>query len=179
MADFKQAADIALRNEDYNLSGVVTPDPTRADPKAIARFGINSAAHPKAVADGFFEMSHDAALQYAEDIIKYDYFAPLNGYNIREQSIANKLTDLAVNCGTDRAARVAQIAVNSVLKAGQNAVTVDGKIGPKTTDAINASDGAVLLEAIKAQGRRYYALVVEANTEDAKFENGWLARVNR
>jgi lysozyme family protein len=179
MAEFHKAADFVLKNEDPTLEGKVTPDPTRDDPKAVARFGVNSAKHPEAVTDGFFEMGHDAALQYAEDIFKYDYFNIVRGYAIVDQGIANKLCDLAFNCGAIEATKIVQRALNSILIHLVPVLDVDGLPGARTIGTINACEPERLLPAIKSYAKDFYTSLAAREPWHEKDLQGWLKRVER
>jgi lysozyme family protein len=172
VADVQAAFMNTMSWEDPQLEGKVVPDPTKADPSAVSRFGVNSAAHPQAVRDGFYEMSRDAALQYAEDVYKYDYFQPVNGYGIVSQIIANKFADLAFN----ESPRQATLIVQRALKFADR--NIDGVVGTFTLAAINAADPNVLLVSIKAKAKDFYVEVVSKNPEKAADLPEWLRRVN-
>lgn len=177
MGDFRQACDFVLHNEDPEMTGKVVPDPTSDDPKAVARFGVNSARHPEAVREGFFEMKTAAALQYAEDVFKYDYFNRIGGYQIVNQSIANKFADLAFNEGPEEATKIVQRAVNILLLAGERPLDVDGKTGPHTMVLINGLVPAQLLSAVKMEATAFYKLIASRDPAKEKYLAGWLRRV--
>src|SRR6185312_10015440 len=111
MASPEIAFKLTMLNEDRTLSGRITPDPARGDDKALARFGVNSAAHPKAVTDGLYRKNPDGtpwmpngtAYLYAADVFKYEYFSKIGGYQIKDQSIANKYVDIAFEAGVGEA----------------------------------------------------------------------------
>src|ERR1700674_650228 len=165
--------------EDPGESGIIVSDPTLADPSARSRLGINSAAHPEAIVDGFYDMDRAAAITWAEDCFKYKYFSQLFGYMIRDQKIGNKLVDLSFNEGVaghkSEAVRIAQRAVNTMASTP---LVVDGTIGPKTLDAINLAEPVQLLVAIKAKATDFYVGLVAQHPSMQKYLNGWLARVN-
>lgn len=71
MATYDPAFDYMIRNEDYSLSGVITPEPGGAK----ARLGINSAANPQAIVDGFYEMPLNDAIAYAKALYQKNYWA--------------------------------------------------------------------------------------------------------
>jgi lysozyme family protein len=150
MADVKLCFAYTLHFEDATLEGKVVPDPSKKDAAAVSRFGINSASHPEAVRDGFYEMSRDAALQYAEDVFKFDYFNLCGAYNIEDQDIADKFCDLAFNEGTHEASKLVQQALGFTGKQ------VDGLAGARTIAAINAADSALLMASIKNQAKAFY-----------------------
>lgn len=171
MADFDTAFNYMMDNEDRQRSGVVTSDPTADDPKAIARFGINSAAHPEAVAEGFYNLPSAQALLWAEGLYKCYYWLPIKGYKIICQDIANKYFDLGVNEGCAEATKIIQRASNQVLKlyvSGYLPVTVDGICGPETLTALNQANPEELLPAIKAFATQFY--------KDVAFREKWPTR---
>lgn len=157
MADPAKCFAYSMSFEDSRLEGKVVRDPTRKDPKAVARFGINSAAHPEAVRDGFYDMDHDAALQYADNVYKYDYFNLCGAYNIEDQDIANKFCDLAYNEGTKEATKLVQQALGFQDKQ------IDGIAGSRTVAAINAADPVELMSAIKQQAKDFYVALAASD----------------
>jgi lysozyme family protein len=175
VADLIQSFNYTMKFEDASLSGKITPDPSRSDPNAVARFGINSASNPQAIKDGFYDMGTAAALSYAQDVFKYDYFSPIGGYQISDQNVCNKVADLAFNEGCAQAIKIVQRALNVVV-AGP--IAIDGKVGQQTLDAINAADSAELLMAIKSKAKDFYVALASANPSDIKDLDGWIARVN-
>lgn len=162
MSDFDKAFNYMMDNEDAGRTGVITSDPTHDDPNALARFGINSAAHPELIPGGYFDASKvpsPAALLTAEDTYKYCYFVPIGGYSIVCQDIANKFFDLAVNSGTEEATKIVQRACNQVLHKvaiGYMPLTIDGVCGAQTREAINACAPEELLPVIKAYASDFY-----------------------
>ena len=95
MATYEPAFDYMIRNEDYFLSGVITSEPGGAK----ERLGINSAANPQAVIDGFYRMPLNDAIAYVKVYYQKNYWAP-HGFNaVNNQQIATKLFDIAVNTG--------------------------------------------------------------------------------
>lgn len=156
MSDYGTAFSYMMKNEDPALSGVITMDPTHDCPEAYARFGINSAAHPEAMAEGFYQMPVDKALEYAASLYKYRYWVPIGGYQIIVQDIANKFFDLAVNSGPVEATKLVQRAVNVLLGNLTLGLAVDGHCGDKTISAINAARPEELLPAIKGYAVQFY-----------------------
>lgn len=166
-----------LAHEDSTLSGKVTPDPTKNDSSAVSRFGVNSASHPEAVKEGFFEMSRDAALQYAEDIFKFDYFNMVGGSNIAEQDICNKLCDLAFNMGVHQACEVMQQALADV-EDWDPAVVIDGICGSRTVALINATPSDKLMDSVKQRAREFYMALAADHPSMKPNLQGWLNRVD-
>jgi len=185
MADFRKACDYVLRHEDSTLSGVIVPDPTEKDPTAVARFGVNSAAHPELVALKFFDkkdgtpsMDATSALAIAEDCFKYDYFMYLGGYAIDDQDVANKFSDLAFEAGVKEASEIVQRAVNSVTgNPAPIGLTIDGIPGARTIAAMNACEPERLLPAIKEQGKIFFEGLVASGRRPAKDLDPWIKRL--
>jgi hypothetical protein len=175
VADLAQSFNYTMKFEDPSLSGKVTPDPSKLDPRAVARFGINSAAHPEAVRENFYDMNRDDALEYAQNVFKYSYFSPCCGYEIKDQSVCNKLVDLAFNEGKIQAVKIIQRALNYVMSGP---FTVDGAVGTRTLNGINQCDPVELLAAIKEKARDFYVTLACVNPEDRKDLNDWLVRAD-
>jgi len=103
------------------------------------------------------------------------YFWDQPGYDlIKDQNLATKVMDIAVNCGEARSERMLQLAAN-VLGAK---VQVDGNMGPKTLVAVNALDAKKLIVALKDEQVKYYQQIVANRPLNAKFLPGWLKRAN-
>jgi lysozyme family protein len=178
MANFESAFTATLRHEDSQLLGVVTKDPTAKNPAAVARFGVNSGAHPNAVSDGFYTMDRDKALQYAADLYKYEYFTAIGGYQINDQSIANKYFDLAVNSGIREATEIVQRACNALFGSLEIGLSVDGCCGQKTIDAINKFSPADLMLNIKLQGAKFYREWAFKENKPQRLVDQLIARLN-
>lgn len=176
MALFEPALTATLKHEDPQLSGIITKDPSRDHPDAVARFGINSGAWPKALTEGFYTMDRDAALIWASNFYKYNFFSPIGGYQITDQSIANKYFDMAVNQGIPQATKIVQRAVNNLLTPLQIGLAVDGKAGQHTINGINMSMPSALLGAIREQAKDFYVELVAANSKLRPDLDGWLKR---
>jgi len=182
MADFRKAADFVLRNEDETLSGRVTPDPTDHDPRAVARFGVNSQWHPELIACGFYDESKvtcQQALWMAEDVFKLRYFGAIRGYSIIPQDIANKWADLAFNEGPEQATKIVQRAVNYVLPNMQPRLQIDGLVGDQTIGRVNAAEPERLLPTIKEQAKNFYLGAASTNARIKSDLKGLLLRVEK
>src|SRR5271170_5795388 len=134
-----------MSDEDATLSGKAVTDNNGGQ----VRFGVNSKAHPEAVEAGFYTMLREAALIYAEDLFKYDYWSMILGYAIQEQIIASKIANLAFNCGPPAANKILQRAVNS-LRAANAQIAADGICGDLTIAAVNTYLDDTDVEALYA-----------------------------
>lgn len=86
---------------------------------------------------------------------------------INDQTVANKIFDLAVNVGQVHAIKITQMSVG---------VTQDGVYGPATEAAINATSNGSLLPLIRANAELYHERIAQAFPQDAQFLNGWVRR---
>lgn len=111
MADFEPAFDFVMSHEDPHRSGKVTEDAG-----GRTRFGIAGKFHPE-LKEEFFSGPADEALKQAEEIMRRDYWQPMRLDEIRNQNVAAKIFDMAVNMGVHQAAVYAQRAANGMITA--------------------------------------------------------------
>jgi lysozyme family protein len=114
MSEFSPAFDFVMQHEDASRSGRVTEDAG-----GRTRFGIAQRFHPD-LPETFFTGPADAALKTAEAILRRDYWQPMRLSVLRDQKLANKLFDMAVNMGIHQAAIYAQCAVNALIIGEQS-----------------------------------------------------------
>lgn len=155
MANFDAAIPTVFKNE-----GGYVNDPN--DPGGETKFGISKRSYPNL---NISALTVDQAKAiYKRDYWRYD--------GIQDQAIATKVFDLAVNCGSNKAIRLLQQAINS---SGM-AIQVDGFLGLTTLMACNSVDPEVLLACLKIQAVAHYRSLVEAWPRLAKFLPGWTKR---
>ena len=161
MAFFNLAFPYTLAHE-----GGWSNDPD--DPGGATNYGITLAvAQRHGVAD-------EAALREiprhkVEEIYRADYWR-FDGF--KDQRVAGKVFDMAVNFGLAAAVTMLQ----QILNRWGSALAVDGICGPKTTAAVNLQDAGVLLGFLCAAAADRYRLIVARRPETAKFLKGWLRR---
>jgi hypothetical protein len=182
MADYEIAFRYLMDDEDRARTGAVVADPTSSDPKAVARFGINSHWCPEAVRENYYTMPHDEALEWAKGFYKCRYFAAILGYDIACQDIANKYFDLAVNEGVGEATKIVQRSCNQVIAPvmiGKLTLAVDGKPGQMTLATINKCAPEVLLPTIKAYAEQLYRDIGRKLKWSPELLKAMLKRANR
>ncbi len=105
-----------------------------------------------------------------------NFFWDRNRYEeIENQTIADKLFDLAVNCGASEANVFIQQAVNKI--PGISALLIiDGVIGQKTISAINLVDSARLYQNLIFEAYNYYHDIAKHGANKV-FLNGWVNRL--
>ncbi|XRX80741.1 type VI secretion system tip protein TssI/VgrG [Franconibacter pulveris 1160] len=113
--------------------------------------------------------------EQAETIYRKRYWDPSGFNNLRDPKLALMSYDWTITSGG--AGKQIQKLLNNEF--GQQLVT-DGKIGPKTIEAMNSvSDSAKLTSRIADIRKAYYEDLVVSNPKNAKFLTGWLNRVDR
>ncbi len=104
--------------------------------------------------------------------IFYNWFwVPMMANKIDSQAIAETFVDHGINAGIPRAVRLMQHVLNDYFYAG---LKVDGRMGPKTLAAVNASPERELFDAYNTARIDYYE-----SLNNAHFEHGWKNRVYR
>ena len=94
-------------------------------------------------------------------------------------SIAEELFDTGVNMGIDRAGKFLQRCLNA-LNGGGTDLAVDGKIGAKSVEALEAfiakrgvEGESVLFNMLNALQGEFYISLCEQRPKDKKFIYGW------
>ncbi|MGE8142316.1 glycoside hydrolase family 108 protein [Novosphingobium sp. NPDC080210] len=147
-------------------------------------FGITKAT---AVANGYTGSMRDLTKDQALEIYRKQYFYT-PGFGLVADagvpSVAAELFDTGVNMGPAVAAKFLQQSLNALNNQGKDYadITVDGKIGPGTINALKGlikkrgleDTETVLLKALNClQGARYISLAESRPTNEA-FLFGWL-----
>jgi lysozyme family protein len=91
---------------------------------------------------------------------------------IRDQVVATKFFDMAVNTGAEQATVLLQRSLNEL----GNHVTVDGVFGPKTLAAVNLADSTRLVGKLVIHQSDFYRGLARSKPSMAKFLTGWLTR---
>ncbi|MBE4915102.1 type VI secretion system tip protein VgrG [Enterobacter cloacae complex sp. P6RS] len=113
--------------------------------------------------------------EQAETIYRKRYWEPSGFNNLNDPKLALMSYDWTITSGG--AGKQIQKLLNNEF--GQQLIA-DGKIGPKTIDAMNSvSDSAKLTSRIADIRKEYYENLVVNNSKNAKFLTGWLNRVDR
>ena len=166
MADIKTATLYVLHNEDAKMTGKVT-----TDRGGMTRFGIAQKFHP-ALDPSFYTCPALYALAQAEQLYKSEYAQPLYIGSITSQPMANKLLDLAVNCGVHEAQELAQQVATSLGAA----ITIDGHMGPASVAAINSIPEPSLIAKLIDLAQAYYRQVAIHENASPNELASWLTR---
>lgn len=167
MSSFEKAIEPVLKHE----GGYVDhPD----DPGGETNFGISKRRYPELQ---IATLTREEAIE----IYRRDFWSPM--YDLIEtQFIATKILDLTVNLphgdthpfyATDmRGVRVVQEALGALGRP----VTVDGRFGPQTLQAVRLTEAKPLLHAIVLEQVRYYLELAERREDLRGFFRGWVRR---
>lgn len=172
MADFNVGADLVL-----NAEGGYSNNP--ADPGGETYCGIARNYWPnwggwsyvdeqKKKGEIEWNTKFPALNQQVREFYKTNFWEPSGLSAIKYQEVANSIFDLAVNLGNQRAVSKVQMMLN---QRWNQALKVDGKMGPNTINVLNALDSAQVNNSI-------YKLRVNHYMKNAKpeFLKGLIAR---
>jgi lysozyme family protein len=123
--------------------GIIKKPPTVADMKAITK-------------------------EQAKAMYKKYFWDDVHGDSLINQSIANIITDHAVNGGEGSIGLMVQKILKNDFK---KSLTIDGDIGSKTAQLINSVDQQLLFDKIKKARESFYYQIGGA------FLDGWLIRL--
>ena len=117
----------------------------------------------------------DLTKDFAKNIYLKKYYLGNKMDKVVNDKVALSICDWTVNSGRN-GTKNAQIAINQLTNAN---LDVDGIIGNKTLEALNAADPGKFLEVYHNLQRIYYKGKVEADKTQERFLTGWLNRVQR
>lgn len=110
-------------------------------------------------------------IDLVEKFYKANFWNRLRLDEIKSDRIADLIFKFAVNVGTKRAVRYAQMIAN---------VRLDGIIGANTINALNTLDSEYFKERYKAEFIKFYKGLVKDNPDRYNiFLKGWINRVKR
>jgi lysozyme family protein len=113
-----------------------------------------------------------------EDLVESFYFCnywvKIKGNRINSKEIAANLFDMYINAGS-----VAIRLMQRAIRRFAIDIEVDGKIGPKTLEAINSIPAKRLNGKFNEHRRLYYLEIVSNDESQMKFLDGWLKRVEK
>ena len=172
MADFKPAVEETLKAEGGYVDD--PQDPGGETYKGVARernskwpgwITIDS-LKAKSGFPGILDSDEDLQAQ-VHALYQSNYWDKIRGDDIEDQDIAESIFDFAVNAGPRTSAKLAQLTVGS---------KVDGVIGPKTLEKINADDKRAFLATFALAKIGRYVDICENREESRKYFFGWVRR---
>jgi len=142
------------------------------DPGGPTKYGISQKAYPDLDIE---------ALTYEEAVAIYEEdYCPNYISEICHDETAGRLFDIGVNAGPKRAAILLQAAANEELEGRSDVsfqrLALDGNIGPKSLEVINAL-GEDLYDEYHRHIAQFYTNLSKKKSYK-KFLRGWLNRLN-
>lgn len=113
---------------------------------------------------------------WAEDFYGGHFWHPYHFADLQSQPLADKVFDVGVNIGPNKAIRRLQEAHNLLVHDSLE-IACDGILGPLSIAAINKDSEPQLLAAFRNTVAAYYRGIVAINPEQAGQLDGWLARL--
>ena len=111
-------------------------------------------------------------VESAKNVYREIYWDPFRYDNINDQTVATKILDCGVNCGSIKANFMAQKAANDC----GHLLALDGKLGPQSFAAINSIDSQTYIKAYADQMTKNYLAIINNNPSLAEFQSNWLKR---
>jgi lysozyme family protein len=186
MADFRTAYNIVRQNE----GGYANNKADRGGEtyKGIARKFWGQWSGWKIIDSISKDSGFEAALEKNQDLqsavlafYKQNFWNELRLDDVQDQSIANELFDTAVNMSVNTAGEFLQRTLNVLNNNGKSYddLLVDGKIGAKTIQTLNAhkSPARVLKVLNVLQGAKYVG-ICEHDPSQEVFMASWMSRVS-
>lgn len=158
MAEFGPAVERLLKLE----GGLAAHDDDRG---GVTKYGISQRAHPTLSIEALTEAQ-------ARAIYQRDYWVPL--WEKLDQAVANKLFEMAVHLGQSAAVRLTQQALREL---GDREITIDGRFGPQTLQAMRLTPGPALLRAMRTTLADHYVDLIRNDPTQLAFLKGWMRRV--
>jgi hypothetical protein len=166
-ADFKTAVAVVLKHEGGYFEDQKTGE--------ISKFGL-TAEFLRSI-----DLPHDRdsirnlTLEQAIEIYRVHWWEKYGFDRIRDQRVATKFFDLAVNLGPQRATRLLQQALN---RCGAQ-LTVDGLLGERTIAAANEAAPECVLAQLRALAAEHYRGLAAKDPKYLPYLKGWLERASR
>lgn len=172
MADWDRAVEATLSHE----GGYVNHPADKGGP---TKFGVSSVTLGEVRGLGRPATADEVkalTLDEAHAIYRLRYWEAPHIDLIRDDRIACKVFDMAVNAGPMQAVKLLQRAIDHAAPPGVAHVADDGVLGPKTLASLAACDPDVVLGAYCSEQASFYLTLIERDPTQAAFRSGWLAR---
>lgn len=163
MTDFDFAIDFVFAVEGYVSNH-------KADAGGYTKYGIAQKSHPNVIVKNL-------TLEGAKAIYQKEYWFACR-CNELPRNVGLYVMDYAVNSGVATACKALQKCVNLLVSGKSNEpLIIDGKIGPKTIEAVNKVNPDALMAALHAQRSTFFINITKKNASQRVFLNGWMNRL--
>jgi len=105
--------------------------------------------------------------EQVKDFYRVNYWHRVAGDDIANQDIAESIFDFAVNAGVGTSTKLAQMTVGA---------SVDGVMGPKSVEKINADNPRAFLAVFALHKISRYVSICDNRPDSRKFFFGWIKR---
>lgn len=116
----------------------------------------------------------DMTLEQAAAIYRHEFWQHAPFDQIKNQEVGNYVFDMVVNMGISPAIKCVQRAITAMM-GNRSACVVDGILGKKTLDKLNAIDDEII-PPLRSERAGDYRVIVAENPEQKIFIQGWLTR---
>lgn len=163
MSKFDRAIDFIFEVEGYVSNH-------KADAGGYTKYGIAQKSHPNVNV-------RTLTLDGAKAIYKKDYWDACKCEEF-DEAVGLYVMDFAVNSGTGTAAKALQKCANRLISGkAESPLVVDGKIGPKSIEAIKGLNQKALVSALHAFRTAFFFSIVKKNASQNVFLKGWMNRL--
>lgn len=163
MSNFNKIVEEILKKEGLYSNHV-------NDNGGATKYGITEAV---ARQNGYKGNMRDLPLELAKSIYRKNYWDSIKLDQVKNYGLQYKMFDIGVNCGIGTSVKLTQRAYNILNTSGL--LDTDGKIGPKTINAINSYPKQDrLVKLLNAYQCKYYIDITENNPKNKSFIFGWI-----
>lgn len=165
--DFNAAVAVVLKHEGGYLENHQTGE--------ISKFGLTSEFLRSIGLPHDRDSIRNLTQEQAIEIYRVHWWERYGFERLRDQGVANKFFDLAVNLGPQRATRLFQQALN---RCGPQ-LTVDGLLGERTIAAANEAAPECVLAQLRALAAEHYRTLAAKDPKYLPYLKGWLERASQ
>ena len=133
--------------------------------------------HSSRALNGYFSRDAEMSL-LVENFYRENFWRPVERLLLPDR-LAEKIFDIAVNCGFGAAVKMLQRAINDLEPVRK--LEVDGKFGPASRTALEEiwsrfGGGREIMAALCRQQEVHYQRIIRKDPSQKVFEKGWLKR---
>jgi len=166
-ADFNAAVAVVLGHEGGYLEDHTTGE--------ISKFGLTAEFLRSIGRPHDRDAIRNLTREQAIEIYREHWWERYGFERLRDQRLATKLFDLAVNLGPQRAVRFLQ---QALVRCGAHLV-VDGLLGERTIAAANEAPVECVLSHLRALAAEHYRSLAAKDPKYLPYLKGWLERASR
>ncbi|HOQ47919.1 MAG TPA: glycosyl hydrolase 108 family protein [Bryobacteraceae bacterium] len=166
-ADFNTAVAVVLKHEGGYLEDHQTGE--------ISKFGLTADFLRSIGLPDDRDSIRNLTQEQAIEIYRVHWWEKYGFDRIRDQRVATKFFDLAVNLGPQRATRLLQQALNH---CGAQ-LPVDGILGERTIAAANEAAPECVLAQLRALAAEHYRTLAAKDPKYLPYLKGWLERASQ